>query len=315
MTLGNILDTERQAMVYALVCMRPGEKYYFYARNAWGSYSGKVYDELEALANKKLIWYMVTGGWRGSKLVGSGQFKETKRYYPTYEVLAKTADPKHGAYPWLLREYNEVLREAIERVPGRSSAKEPCVIVSWRKRDIDIATARIKVAGAKRATVAICGDLDAWQEFVNPYRYLVDRTCPVCVLHVEDDELTKSNAQGLRGETGADIRSLSVEGRLASMTIMQSRRIEQDIVSRVSSYPWVRLSVKPTSHPSKRQMRAEYCRLNLVDDTVILPVYTPNSRDLREYRAVVLRHPDVAADLYKTFGELFDQVQEAELTF
>ena len=57
MTLGPLLDNERQAMVYALVCLRPGENYHYYQQNAWPSPSGQVYGELEVLAKRKLIWY------------------------------------------------------------------------------------------------------------------------------------------------------------------------------------------------------------------------------------------------------------------
>ena len=134
LTLGDFLESERQAMVYALVCLKPGENYNYYANHAWPRHSGKVYDELQALARKKLIWYAVAGAWKMSKPSGRKEFKEGRRFYPTHEFLARTVNPKRGAYTWLLDEYNETLREAIELGPGRTSPKEPCVIVWAGKR-------------------------------------------------------------------------------------------------------------------------------------------------------------------------------------
>ena len=294
-------------MVYALVCLKPGENYNYYANHAWPRHSGKVYDELQALARKKLIWYAVAGAWKMSKPSGRKEFKEGRRFYPTHEFLARTVNPKRGAYTWLLDEYNETLREVIELGPGRTSPKEPCVIVCWKKKDLDIATAKINVAKARRSTIAVCGDLDGWREFVEPYKSLVDDGHPACVLHVQDDDVARLNADHLRVESGADVRCVPDEGRVASMALANSRTVESQVVQEVSAHPWMQVSIK--SGPFPDRIRPHYSRLNLADDTVVLPVYSPNSQSLEEYRAIVMRHPELTNYLYRTFSNLFVQLE------
>jgi hypothetical protein len=254
---------------YAAVVLYPGHHASFY-RGTLGTH--KADDFLKELVKTKMLWFD----------------PEHKEYYSTYRFLLKLVQRGNSLAEEIHREYNDVLRAKIEEGTGEPAPKQLLEIQAFDRWDVDFITAR-QVARAKEIAFAVCGDLDGYKTFMPIYSRLRSDGIRIRVVHIDGDPETLSRASELRSG-GAEVWHINSQ--------TQGRRV-RDLVERLSAHPDVCSIVKSSPEGS-------FCRLNMTEDSVILPAYVPQKPSLVEKYSILVvnRNPRLIGLVQESLDKL-----------